>query len=134
MSTRIVDTNVIVRYLVADEPALATKAERLFAACERGEARLILLDAVIAETVFVLESFYEKPRVEIARVLTALVRLPFIETSAPGVVLDALARFGQSTLHFVDCFIAASAAARSVPVATFDRKLARSQRVEVRLD
>jgi predicted nucleic acid-binding protein len=34
--------------------------------------------------------------------------------------LDALNRYGQTKVHFVDCTIAATAVSLSVPVASFD--------------
>ena len=35
--------------------------------------------------------------------------------------LDALDRYRQTKIHFVDCMVAATAAAESVPVASFDQ-------------
>ncbi len=59
---RLVDTNLIVRHLVQDHPAHAKVAARLVAACDRGDLTLVVLPAVVAECVFVLESFYKHPR------------------------------------------------------------------------
>ena len=58
---RLVDTNLIVRHLVQDDPRHAEIAGRLIEACDRGELILVGLPAVVAECVFVLESFYELP-------------------------------------------------------------------------
>src|SRR5579863_2416664 len=62
---RLVDTNLIVRYLVQDHEKDARAARSLFDACDRGEVLIVVLPAVLAECVFVLESFYEHPRGEI---------------------------------------------------------------------
>jgi len=130
---RIVDTNVIVRYLVQDAPKHAAAANSLFEACDRGEVTLVILPAVAAECVFVLESFYEHTRADISLVLAGLLGSPGVEILDLGVHLDALDRYRNSKLHFVDCVIAATAAANDVPIATFDREFKRSTDVRVEL-
>lgn len=119
-SRRLVDTNLIVRHLVQDNERQAKVAGRLFEACDRGDVTLVVLPVVVAECVFVLESFYKHARPEIARVIAALVSSPGIELADLAVHLDALDRYTRSKLHFVDCLIAATAAALGLSVATFD--------------
>lgn len=116
---RLVDTNLIIRYLVQDHEKHGKAAARLFEGCDRGE--LVIVPTVLAESVFVLESFYEHRREDIASVLTTLASSPGIEIDQPAIHLDALQRYGKTKLHFVDCLIAATASAENIPVATFDR-------------
>lgn len=118
---RLVDTNLIVRYLVQDDASQAATAGKLFDACDRGKLTLVVLPAVLAECVFVLESFYGHPRQSIAQVLRELIASPGIEIRDAAIHMDALDRYGRSVLHFVDCVIAANASAESLPIATFDR-------------
>ncbi len=70
---RLIDTNLIVRHLVQDHPEHAAKAGKLFEASDQGELTLVILPAVLAECVFVLESFYEHSRPEIAEALKDLI-------------------------------------------------------------
>jgi predicted nucleic-acid-binding protein len=116
-----VDTNLIIRYLVQDHEKHGKAAARLFDACDRGELVIVLLPTVLAESVFVLESFYEHRREDIASVLGTLVSSPGVEIDQPATHLDALQRYGKTKVHFVDCLIAATASAENIPVATFDR-------------
>jgi predicted nucleic-acid-binding protein len=118
---RLVDTNLIVRYLVQDHEKFAKAAGRLFDACDRGEVLIVVLPAVLAECVFVLESFYEHPRGAIVAALGRLVSSPGVEINRLAVHLDALDRYRKTKVHFVDCMIAATATAEDVPVATFDQ-------------
>lgn len=74
-----VDTNLIIRYLVQDHEKHARTAGRLFDACDRGEVVIVVLAAVLAECVFVLESFYEHPRTDIASALSRLISSPGVE-------------------------------------------------------
>lgn len=118
---RLIDTNLIVRYLVQDHEKHARAAEKLFDACDRGELILVVLPVVLAECVFVLDSFYGRPRADISSALATLISSPGVEISDAAVHLDALQRYRQTKIHFVDCLIAATAAAENTPVATFDQ-------------
>ena len=118
---RLLDTNLIVRYLVQDHERHAKAAGKLFEACDRGDLVVVVLPAVLAECVFVLDSFYEHSRENIAAALSTLISSPGVEISEPEIHLDALSRFRRTKVHFVDCLIAATSAAESTPVATFDQ-------------
>jgi predicted nucleic-acid-binding protein len=117
---RLVDTNLIVRYLVQDHEKHAKAAGKLFDACDRGDVVIVVLPAVLAECVFVLESFYEHPRGDIASALGRLISSPGVEIDA-AINLDALDRYRKTKVHFVDCLIAATAATENMPVASFDQ-------------
>ena|SRR5690348_1181950 len=117
---RLVDTNLIVRYLVQDHEKHAKAAGKLFEACDRGDVEIVVLSAVLAECVFVLESFYEHPRADIAGALGTLISSPGVEISENAMHLDALDRYRKTKVHFADCLIAAAAKAEDTPVATFD--------------
>ena len=131
---RIVDTNLVVRHLVQDDERNAKVALRLFEACDRGEVRLVLLPAVIAECVFVLESFYRHPRTDIAQALAALIGSPGVELADRAIHIDALGRYRRTKLHFVDCMIAAAATAEGVSVATLDRGFKKFPDVRIDVD
>jgi len=130
---RLVDTNVIVRYLVQDHDKHARAAGKLFDACDRGDVVIVVLPVVLAECVFVLESFYRHPRAAIASALGGLISSPGVEIDEVTVHLDALNRYEVTVhldalnrykgtkAHFVDCLIAATAVAKNVPVSTFDQ-------------
>jgi predicted nucleic acid-binding protein len=118
---RLVDTNLIVRYLVQDHEKHAKAAGKLFDACDRGDVVIVVLPAVLAECVFVLESFYEHPRGHISWALGRLISSPGVEIGGATIHLDALERYRKTKLHFVDCLLAATGAAEDTPVATFDQ-------------
>ena len=118
---RLVDTNLIVRYLVQDHDKHAKAAGKLFDACDRGDLVIVVLPVVLAECVFVLESFYGHSRADIASALGRLISSPGIEITEVTIHLDALNRYQGTKAHFVDCLIAATAVAKKVPVSTFDQ-------------
>ena len=130
---RLVDTNLIVRYLVQDHEKHAKAAGRLFDACDRGDVVIVVLPAVLAECVFVLESFYEHPRGDIASALGRLISSPCVEIDGAAIHLDALDRYRKTKVHFVDCLIAATAATKNMPVASFDQDFRKFTDVRVEI-
>lgn len=133
--SRLVDTNLIVRHLTQDHPKHAVIADKLFDACDRGLLTLVMLPTVLAECIFVLESFYELPRDRISAALSALISSPGIEIDDQPMHLDALDRYVRLTkLHFVDCTIAASAIQRKIAVATFDAGLQKVAGIKIDLN
>jgi predicted nucleic-acid-binding protein len=130
---RLIDTNLIVRYLVQDHERHAKAAGRLFDACDRGDVVIVVLPAVLAECVFVLESFYEHPRRDIASALGRLISSPCVEIDGAAIHLDALDRYRKTKVHFVDCLIAATAATENMPVASFDQDFRKFTDVRVEI-
>ncbi len=130
---RLVDTNLIVRYLVQDHEKHAKAAGRLFDACDRGDVVIVVLPAVLAECVFVLESFYEHPRGDIASALGRLISSPCVEIDGAAIHLDALDRYRKTKVHLVDCLIAATAATENMPVASFDQDFRKFTDVRVEI-
>ena len=128
---RLVDTNVIVRYLVQDHEKHSRAASKLFDACDRGDLILVVLPVVLAECVCVLESFYGHRRGDIASALGRLISSPGIEITQVTLYLDALNRYKGTKAHFVDCLVAATAVAEHMPVSTLDQDFRKFVDVQV---
>jgi predicted nucleic-acid-binding protein len=131
---RLVDTNLIVRYLVQDHEKHAKAAGKLFDACDRGDVVIVVLPTVLAECVFVLESFYRHPRPNTASALGRLIASPGVEIRDVAIHLDALNRYKRTKAHFVDCLIAATAVAHNIPVSTFDQDFRKFVDVRVEME
>lgn len=131
---RLIDTNLILRHLVQDNEKQAGLAGKLFDACDRGQVVIVVLSAVLAECVFVLESFYEHQRGDIASTLSRLISSPGVEIVDGAIHLDALDRYGRTKVHFVDCLIAATACAENIPVASFDQDFRKFNDVRVEIE
>lgn len=120
--TAFVDTNVIIRHLTGDPPGMARRATAALASDEA----LLLCDVVLAECVYVLASVYEVPRVQVARLMRAVIAHPTIITIDTPVLLRALAIYESDRLGFADAYLAAQAEATGVrEVVSFDRGLDR---------
>ena len=106
-----VDTNVFVRLLTRDDTEKASRSFDLFHRANKGDFTLTTSEAVVAETVIVLSSsrLYGTPRGTIARNLGAVLAGGGLQIEHKDVILEALAHYGESNLHFVDCLCVAHA-------------------------
>ena len=119
----VIDTNLLVRYLTEDDPSKANEVKRLLLKAAEGEVRIIIPSVVIAELVWVLQSFYKLDRSEIVPLLNAILHTHGVEVSDKAVVSEAIALYRDGTLDFIDAWIVAFAKAAGVrSVYTFDRK------------
>ncbi len=119
----VIDTNLLVRYLTEDDPSKANDVKRLLLKAAQGEIRLLIPSVVIAELVWVLQSFYKLERSEIVPLLNAILHTHGVEVSDKTVVSDAIAIYRDEAIDFIDAWIVAFAKAAEVrAIYTFDRK------------
>lgn len=125
MTTAWLDTNVVVRFLAKEPPAMAHRAERLLAKAQAGEIAFRLTPIVVAEIVWVLRTIYGRESREIAATLGALLRADGIVTEQRDTLLEALDLMAERRVAFPDAFIAVSARQANEPVCSFDRDFER---------
>ena len=119
------DTNVLVRYLVQDEPKQATLATRLIESLTADEPGFVS-HVVLAETVWVLESCYNADSDRIRQVVDTLLRSSGIVVERAESVWRALRQFKQNDGDFADTLIAVSASdAGCRATYTFDKGAAK---------
>lgn len=120
-SMRAIDTNVLVRLIVRDEPEQVEKAEA-FVSEGAWVSQLAL-----AETVWVLESVYGLGRARIATVVGMLVEHDRLTLQDEDAIRRAHSAFEQDrSAGFTDCLIVEAARkAGHLPVGTFDRSMSR---------
>ena len=122
-----VDTNVLVRHLTGDPADLAARATAYLASVRE----LLLTDLVAAETVYVLESFYEAPRNEVATALRSLVAFESLVCVDPALLLRAVEVYETERIDFAEAYLVACAESTGVgKVASFDRSIDRVDTIE----
>jgi predicted nucleic acid-binding protein len=116
------DTNVLIRHLTGDPPA---QARRATAFLERAD-ELLLPDLIVAEVVYVLESFYEVEPQRVAELVRAIIAFPAILVADEPVLLRALEVYEVEGIDFAEAYLIASAEASGVEtIASFDRSIDR---------
>ncbi len=118
----LMDTNILLRYLMGDVPAQSARAAGLMERLESGAERAEVVESVISEAVLTLESLYEVPRPEIAEKLAAILAFRGAHVPAKGALIHALARFSSTSADFVYCLLAAKARQGGLTVYSFDAK------------
>ena len=122
-----VDTNILVRHLTADPPEMAVRATALLA----DASELYLADVIVAETIYVLESFYKAPRDQIATTMRSLISMRSIVTVDPAMLLRAVEVYEVDRLDFAEAYLVACAESTGIGrVASFDRTIDRVSTVE----
>lgn len=112
----------MIRHLTGDPPDLAARATAVLA----GPGPLLLADLVVAECLYMLESFYEVERAGVARLMRAAVALPSITTVDATMLLRALEVYELDRLDFAEAYLVAQAEVTGVgAVVSFDRSIDR---------
>mgnify|MGYP003547080870 FL=1 len=128
--TAFLDTDVLVRHLTGDPPAMAKRATRFLAAAED----LLLPDLILAEVAYVLESFYEVARPGVAAILRSVLAFPAIRVVDADLLQRAVEVYEVERLDFADAYLVACAERTGVgAIVSFDRTIDRVgtvQRIE----
>ena len=120
--TAFVDTNILVRHLTGDPSAMAKRATAFLA----GQPELYLADLIVAETVYVLESFYKAPRDQVAAAMRSLIAMRSMITVDPALLLRAIEVYEVDRLDFAEAYLVACAESTGVgAIASFDRAIDR---------
>lgn len=120
--TAFVDTNVLIRHLTGEPPAQARRATRYLEQADE----LLLADLILAEVAYVLESFYEVARTEVAGTLRAILSFPGIRVVDVELLQRAVEVYEVHRLDFADAYLVASAERTGVGlIASFDRSIDR---------
>jgi predicted nucleic-acid-binding protein len=117
-----IDTNILVRHLTGDPPEMGERATAFLAS----QPELYLADLIVAETIYVLESFYKAPREQVAAVMRSLVAMRSMHTVDPALLLRAIEVYEIDRLDFAEAYLVACAESTGVgAVASFDKALDR---------
>jgi predicted nucleic-acid-binding protein len=120
-----IDTNVLVRYLVQDDPDQAKSAARFIASRCSADAPGLINRIVMCELVWVLESAYGYPRDKIVLALEKILRTKQLEIEDHQEAWYSFREY-QAGGDFADAFIAAVNRRLGCDhTVTFDRKAAR---------
>ena len=98
------DTNVLVRYIMQDDPKQSPKASRLIEGLTAAEPGFVPLVSIV-KLVWVLSSAYSLDRQQVSAALDLLLRSKEIVLDRADQVLQAQRRFNSGGADFADCLI-----------------------------
>ncbi len=126
------DTNVLVRYLVQDDPKQAAKASRFIETQCTEESPCYIGHIVLCELAWVLESNYQQTREGIAVIIEQLLQVGQLEVATPEVVWRALNDYRTSNADFPDHLLArVNESAGCNKTVTFDKKASKQPAFEM---
>ena len=118
-----IDTNLLVRYLTEDEPQKAKAVDTLLNSAGKGEIKILIPSIVIAELVWVLESFYKMTADDITGLVEAILNTPGVDTQDKSVIKAALKLYRGKNIDLIDAWIIEFARFKGAKrIYTFDKK------------
>jgi len=119
----VIDTNLLVRYLTEDDPDKAQSVETLLIKAGKGEIKIVIPSVIIAELIWVLESYYKMEAGEISQLVGSILNTPGIDTQDKNILREALKIYENKGTDFVDAWIVEFARQRNIKtIYTFDKK------------
>jgi predicted nucleic-acid-binding protein len=121
-----IDTNILVRYIVQDDPKQSNKATHFIEShCSLATPGFIN-SIVLCELVWVLESAYEYAREDIAKVIEMILRTRQFHIQEPELMWRSLQGYREKTVDFSDHYITHANVLHGCEYTiTFDKKAAR---------
>jgi predicted nucleic-acid-binding protein len=119
----VIDTNLLVRYLTDDEPQKAKAVDTLLNRASKGELKILIPSVVVAELVWVLESFYKLAAAEITELVESILNTPGVDIQDKSIIKAALKIYRSKEIDLVDAWIIEFSKTRGAKkIYTFDKK------------
>lgn len=115
---KILDTNMILRFLMGDNAEMAAKSLEIIK-----NDNVFVTSEVVAEVVFVMQKVYKASREDIYNMIMSFMNISTVEVSEYSVLSRGLELFRDNNLDFVDCVLCAYELCYGYEVCTFDVKL-----------
>jgi len=104
---KLVDANIIIRFLTNDHKRKATSCRKLFESVVKGKVALFITDMTIAEVVWVLEKVYKCHRQEIRLKIEAICNTPNLHFQNKELILESIILYDLRNIDFIDAYHAA---------------------------
>lgn len=125
MTSYLVDTNYILRYLLNDIPSQADTVEMYFRKAKSEEIQITVPLLVFVEADFNLSQLYhfKKAKIKIVDIIYSLVKLPYLDIEKYDLLLKSLLFYAKNNISFVDALFLTEAKNTGKELLTFDKKL-----------
>ena len=101
---KFIDTNIFIRFLTNDIPSKADACEKLFRKTVAQKEALFTTDLVIAEIIWVLESYYELPKKEVQDKVEKILNTPNLVCQNKDIILNALTLYLEKDVDYIDAY------------------------------
>jgi len=119
----LLDTNIIIRFLVGDHPEHLTKSIAIFEDIEKAKLQVEIIDGVLMEAFFVLTKFYKIPKREVINDLKTILAFNGVINSDKAILFETLTIIENKNIDFVDALICAKSKLQGYTKLSFDNDL-----------
>lgn len=117
----LIDTNVIIRFLVGDNEEHLIESTRIFEEIQSGKLAVEILDVVLMEALFVLIKFYGLPKADVVTDLKTILALEGVINNDKVILFDALTLFVDKNMDIVDALICTKSKLQGYEWISFDQ-------------
>jgi len=128
-SKGVVDTNVLLRFILDDNARQSNSAQALFK--NESPSKLTVPDAVVLEFSFVLLSFYKITKPQLIEQLKALITFESFEIDT-DLWANTLTLYNMHSISLLDSYLLATSQKEDLPLYTFDKKLLALKEISTR--
>lgn len=119
----VLDTNVILRYLLKDHIEHFQQAQQVMLNVISGKITVYVPDSVLAECIYVLLKFYKVPKTKVCEILIAFLSYQGISQINRDILIDSLKLFSAHHIDIVDAIVYATANYQQWQVFSFDQDM-----------
>jgi predicted nucleic-acid-binding protein len=119
----LLDTNIIIRFLMRDNEEHFLIAEEFFMNLEEGKKSAILLEIIVSEIIYVLKSVYKHDKSFIKEQLKLLFVYEKLHVENQLIVSEALEVYVKKNIDFADAILCAKKNLEGYKVMSFDKDI-----------
>ena len=119
----VLDTNVILRYLLNDHPQHFQLAQAFMEDVISGKTTAYIPDSVLAECVYVLLKVYKVPKQQVCESLIGILSYAGISPINCNILVDSLKLFAEHNVDIVDAIVHATAKQNDWDLLSFDQDM-----------
>jgi len=121
----LLDTNIIIRFLVGDNEEHLAKSTEYFEQIELGSMEVEILSDVLMEAFFVLTKFYKLPKIEVISDLKTILSFEGVVNKDKVILFEALSIIENKNIDFVHALICAKCKFQNYEKLSFDKDLSK---------
>lgn len=119
MPKNLLDTNLIIRFLVGDDLKKSSDVEKLL---KEDKNTNVLPSLIVGEIIWVLSSYYGLKKEEIIGKIRALLEVKSIKSNK-SLLLNTLSVWEEYNISFIDAYLTACAQGKNLTLYTYDQRI-----------
>jgi len=117
----LIDTNIIVRFLVRDHEEHFIVSKEIFKQVQLGVLKIEILSEVLMEVLFVMTKIYKIPKNIVIEKLKSLLLLESVVNEDKAICIDALNLMQNKNIDYVDALICTKNVLQGYGKISFDK-------------